>query len=427
MYTSEFFTSLTTGIIDAMILTVFFRSFSQAIRSTSRILFITTTVIILRIIAFAFLSKHFKVIYLSLFFYIIMIFCISFLYLIPLSKKVLISVFYIVATIISEAIAMLILTTTDYSEENYLINGAITTIVIKLTFVLIWIFSKKYLMKDNTYVELLLPKSITVFVLIIPVTSLIFLSFFLYNFLFCENLPTHFLLQTVFFVIIVNLIMFVAFISISNYYSEVLRDISYQHFLKEENKYWKTIDSRRESLRIQIHDLKNVYTVVLGMIQSGNIQEAKDYLHEKIELTDSLKPVFYSSNPILNNFLSYKFSNIKKHGISVKVKVFVDNSEGIDNDTLANILGNLIDNSINACKKNASDKREIELFIKYFNQTLLIKMVNPISEAYKFFEPGTGLKSISILVNQYGGIFENSVEDGKYKTTIVIWDNEKEG
>lgn len=344
-----------------------------------------------------------------------------------MSKKILFSIIYITATMIAEAIAMLILIAIDINEKDFLINGAVTTILIKIIFTLLWTSCNRYFMKDNTYVDLLLPKKISIFSLIVPSISLIFLSIVLYSILFYKDIPAIFLMKLVFFVIIVNLIMFVSFINISNYYSEIIRNRSYQHFLKEQNEYWEKIDSTRESLNIQLHDLKNSYSVVLGIIQSGNINEAEKYLSEKIEYADSLKPTFYSSNPILNNFLSYKFSNVEKYGITAKVKVFIDDYKVISNDMLANILGNLIDNSINACKKNMSGEREIDLFIKYFDKTLLIKITNPISETYKVFVPGTGIKSISTLVEKYGGVFESSIEDGKHKSTIILWDKSKGG
>lgn len=109
--------------------------------------------------------------------------------------------------------------------------------------------------------------------------------------------------------------------------------------------------------------------------------------------------------------------------------VFPEN-EIIDELDLAILFGNLLDNAIEAAKKE--DDKLIEIRFSVYNDYCNILISNPISESVLKSNPslittkeknashGFGLKSIRSIVDKYSGIFDTYEENSRFNVHISI-------
>ncbi|MEB2300362.1 GHKL domain-containing protein [Lysinibacillus xylanilyticus] len=197
--------------------------------------------------------------------------------------------------------------------------------------------------------------------------------------------------------------------------------------LESEIKYIEEVKKNQINIKAIKHDLKNQYLVLLGLLDRKATEEAKDYLMSSIEGLNQ-QSNFHTNDSVLNYLLNEKISIAKKEKIDFKVKIFLSEKVSIDNDILVIIIGNLVDNALEACFRiKKSEDKEILLVIKQFNKNLLIDISNTFdpletkSRRNRQYE-GIGVRSINALVNKNGGLYKHWIENKKYFVSIVLFD-----
>ena len=137
--------------------------------------------------------------------------------------------------------------------------------------------------------------------------------------------------------------------------------------------------------------------------------------------------IISTENEYVNAIINSKISTARSYGIEVTVSTISD-IKSVNNIDLCNILGNLFDNAIDACRLCES-KKEIYLEITKDNDNSIIFMKNSIKESVLNSNPelkntkknkhrhGYGTRIVRDLSEKYGG-FADFYEDNK--TSAVI-------
>ncbi len=193
-----------------------------------------------------------------------------------------------------------------------------------------------------------------------------------------------------------------------------------------------------EALRSQKHEFQNKLHVVLGLIKIGDYLKAENYIMQNV-YTTNLASDYYSSrikdDRILALFVG-KEIQCKEHNCSLLLtsdSYLSKTHYPINSDDIVLILGNLIDNSIDAYEnKDIDDKR---IVVDIFEDESLLK-INVVDEAGgikaeiidHMFERGisskvgdsrgTGLSLVSEIVSVYNG--EKNVFSSLEETKIEI-------
>ena len=115
--------------------------------------------------------------------------------------------------------------------------------------------------------------------------------------------------------------------------------------------------------------------------------------------------------------------------IEVSVKVSIPENLTITSIDCCVLLGNLIDNAIEACEK-VSDKKYIRLYIGLYKKQLYISITNATNEVVRKFDEeyittkrgnhGHGLKRINKVVEKYNGYINRKNEPGVFVTEIML-------
>ncbi|WP_158588780.1 sensor histidine kinase [Butyrivibrio sp. X503] len=268
-------------------------------------------------------------------------------------------------------------------------------------------------------------------ILIIPIISVFIMNWI---FLIASRQPIYsdFAIISGCFFLLMNYIIF-----------EVYDQISLDAELKSENRlYCKQLElcsvqaSDQENFYSEIrrtrHDMKNHLTGLFEMIKQGHNNEACEYIERLLKdgINVDAEEISRSGNIIIDSLINHKYKIAKKNGIDFDATVFVPAKLEFRSDHLVIILGNLLENALEACYKVAQDIRYIKVEISYEKGILHICIKNScISEKRRgsdgaYFTTkedkenhGIGLSSVKKAVKYYDG--EVKIKDNIEDFTVV--------
>lgn len=227
------------------------------------------------------------------------------------------------------------------------------------------------------------------------------------------------------FIVYMNICILFLYISLRNYYGKLEKTTTQKEVFESELKFFKELKESQSKLYSMKHDLKNQYVILLGMLSQGDIAGAEKYLQNSIQKIEH-NDYFFTNNYVLNYLLNEKVSTAKQSGIILNVKSFLPEKINLDTDIFAVVLGNLIDNSLNAVLRLPNPKEnEISLLIKQFDNNLLIEISNAFDTAELQTRKnrrieGIGIKNVKRIVEEHGGIYNQWIQDNQYIVSILL-------
>ncbi len=176
-----------------------------------------------------------------------------------------------------------------------------------------------------------------------------------------------------------------------------------------------------DNVRRLRHDLKNHFTVLVGKLENGDTDSCKKYLSELNRTVDSMGDLIRSGNAVIDYLINAKLSNLDN--VQVLVSGYVGNYSDIEEIDLACILGNILDNAIEA-QQSVKDEKRIELHFLYKNAARIIVCKNTVGDPVLKNNKdllstkdsselhGLGHRIVESTVKKYGGIVDY-YEDGE--------------
>ncbi|WP_427338172.1 sensor histidine kinase [Caloranaerobacter sp. DY30410] len=236
---------------------------------------------------------------------------------------------------------------------------------------------------------------------------------------------------TVFF----NIFLFVVIKKIIEYAQKETEWILREEEYKKQGIYIKNLLEMNNALKAQRHDFNNHLSCVYGFIMLGKIEEAKKYLKALVKNVEEINTMINISNPVILSLLNIKLNKAKRKNIKMSVKVNLPEKIDVEDIDLSIILGNLLDNAIEACEKVEEDKRYIDIDIYMKNRNVIIKIKNSkvvepninkskIKERYTTKKDrdnhGFGLGNVKYVVDKYDGFMKVKDHENHFEVNIAI-------
>ena len=225
-----------------------------------------------------------------------------------------------------------------------------------------------------------------------------------------------------FILILINLLNFYLY----DKYIENMRIRLMYNSIDSANKAYKNqleiIYESDKRIRLLKHDLKNHILNVKNNIQQGNDQEAVKYIDEMSESMNLQNEYIHTGNSDIDCLVNYKLAVAENMNVEYTIKVKLPEELNVKTFDLTVILGNLIDNALNALEN--ADKKILKLFINYAKGMIVIQIENTFGEQkldFKDSEHGLGLISVRTSLEKYHGTLENNVSDGIYTAKAILY------
>lgn len=187
-----------------------------------------------------------------------------------------------------------------------------------------------------------------------------------------------------------------------------------------------------QTMRAWRHDYHNHMQAIKALLSMGKKDELSDYLDNLEKDLDSIDIAIKTGNVGLDAILSSKVSIARKNNIEVNCTAKVPADLKISDVHLCAIVGNLMDNAIEACEKitEGTAPRFIRIYIGLFKSQLYISVSNATCEKHrrrlselvtsKLGEHGFGLRRIDKLAEKYDGYVNRKNEPGIFATEVML-------
>lgn len=210
----------------------------------------------------------------------------------------------------------------------------------------------------------------------------------------------------------------------------VHRNIStFQNTLIE--KHFAEVESTYKKMRGWRHDYHNHIGVMIAHLKLKELDKLEDYLTLLNDDLTKVDAVIKSGNIMVDAILNTKLSVMKENNIKVNIKTYVPKDINVNDVDLCVIIGNLMDNALEAVMKfDDPKKRFIHIYIDLMQKGLYIYVMNATNDKMKMSGKkylstkgegrGLGLIRIDDTVSRYNGYINRKHEEGAFATEIVL-------
>lgn len=177
------------------------------------------------------------------------------------------------------------------------------------------------------------------------------------------------------------------------------------------------------------HDFHNHLQTLKGQVEAGEYERVIAYISELDAKLEKIDTLLKTGNITVDVILSSKLSKAKQAGIAVTAKANIPATLTISDVELSIVLGNLLDNAIDACEAVAGEKF-IRLFLAQKGSMLYFSMLNSATKKQKKYGTlflsnreglhGFGLGRAESIIIKHGGWFKCNSEEGAFTTEFLV-------
>ena len=234
--------------------------------------------------------------------------------------------------------------------------------------------------------------------------------------------------------------------------STYLKLVEYQ--TEQSARHLNEVRSIHTEMRGYKHDFHNHLQTLKGQLERGELDRALAYVNALDEKLTTVDTLLKTGNVSLDAILSAKIAQAKAENIAVTVKANIPDSLTISDVELSIVIGNLLDNAIEACcnipvednsavaaqlsDTGASDyvavgdmpRRFIRIFIGMKGKMLYFSMLNSAGKKQKKIGTrfasgkagihGFGLRRAEAILEEKGGWCKYNSEDGAFTSEFLV-------
>jgi sensor histidine kinase YesM len=202
---------------------------------------------------------------------------------------------------------------------------------------------------------------------------------------------------------------------------------------KIEDKYNSEILANMQNMKYLRHDIQNHISAISGYVENRNYDRAKEYLSNLYEPIKKFDEVLHDESPVVSSIVFNKKVLAESKGIEFKADILIDKKINIEDMDIAILIGNILDNAIEACQRKPEGKKHISLNIRFKKMYLLVECANSmepstIQKQYdRFFTAkkdknlhGLGLLNIQKVIDKYKGELRISLQEEKFLLNAVL-------
>ena len=176
------------------------------------------------------------------------------------------------------------------------------------------------------------------------------------------------------------------------------------------------------------HDYRNHIQNMKNRLDSDN-GELEQYLDDLADDLTQADTSIKTGNVMADAVLNSKLSVASQKGIRLNVKAHIPDGVAMTDVELCSILGNLLDNAMEACEKLPVDTRFIRVYIDKFKGQFYLSVQNSspavqrdkgIFHTTKAGTHGFGLLRIDRIAKKYGGYVNRQYEEGVFATELLL-------
>lgn len=180
------------------------------------------------------------------------------------------------------------------------------------------------------------------------------------------------------------------------------------------NRHYEEVENMYRTMRAWRHDYHNHIQAAGSYLELGKYEELATYLKELDASLYEIDRIIKTGNLMADAILNSKLSLMREYQIRTEVTAHVPAQLKITDTELCVLLGNLLDNAIEACQKVAAeDERFIKIYMDILQEQFYISVMNGMQG--KATRHGGLFES-----TKHGGFLDRQSEEGVFATEILL-------
>ncbi len=196
----------------------------------------------------------------------------------------------------------------------------------------------------------------------------------------------------------------------------------------------------QEELRRMRHELKNHLTTIRGLAVAGHYEDMESYISRMDKSLKALDPVISTGNAVTDVILNDRRKAAEEQNTDFQAEFSYPEDRGYNAYDMGIILGNLLQNALEACSKVPEGSRYISVCSRVKKKFFLLEVCNsfqgdilldkstnlPVStkdeelSGINGFSHGIGLSNVKRTAEKYGGSLEIRTEGNTFCVTVLL-------
>lgn len=222
----------------------------------------------------------------------------------------------------------------------------------------------------------------------------------------------------------INLIMCAFAETLSRSHEREREERTARQQLELQENYYLDIMERQEETRRLWHDIKKYMASMESLVANENREEAQKCLEQIQSVFSGIANAVDTGNKQIDSILAYGMKKAEELGVTIRPEIWVDSQMNFPATDLFVIIGNTLDNAIEACCQiEEKSARVVSIVIHQKNHLLLYEVSNPYN-GKKLQRPGSvhgyGLKNVGACVARNNGLMDISKKHGIFAVSIQL-------
>lgn len=196
-----------------------------------------------------------------------------------------------------------------------------------------------------------------------------------------------------------------------------------------------TVEQKKmmEEFHEEKHNLINELIVLKEGIERDDKTSVMEQLNKIINNCHNVEIISNSGNSTVDAIINFKYAVASEYGIEFGLKIFIPNKLPIEQCDMGVVLGNAIDNAIEAVKICKRREKRIEISMGVKKEAWVMVIKNPyeyeikkdrderiMSTKQEKYRHGYGLKSIMRIAEEYQGEVIIDTENGIFSLMVIL-------
>ena len=192
-------------------------------------------------------------------------------------------------------------------------------------------------------------------------------------------------------------------------------------------KYYREVENMYTKMRGWRHDYRHHIQAMKVHAARGEYDEIDRYLDMLDDDLTNVETVVRTGNALTDAIFNSKLSLAMEKQIQVKASARIPVTLTVSELDLCVIIGNLLDNAIDACMELPPQQRLIRIYMEMKGNYLYLALTNTAAGAKKHSFASTkgkghgfGIARMDAIVKKYGGYIRRASEDGAFSTEVLL-------
>ncbi len=185
-----------------------------------------------------------------------------------------------------------------------------------------------------------------------------------------------------------------------------------------------------EKMSVFRHNIRHYNQLLSTLLQGGKKAAALDLITDCDDNLQQTSIQTYCLNPIINTALSLYIEKARREGIPLEHKIELPTTMIVDENNLAILLCNLLENALQASYKQPEGQRAVKVIARTTDKQLLLSVANRFDAPVPLGEDGLpvtdrnghglGMRSLALFRDTYQATVMCSHKDGWFRTMLYL-------